>query len=220
MSLAFGLIEALPRLVEKIPVIIEKLLNAIYGNIPKLLEAGITLIIELAKGLIKAIPQLVSKIPQIISSMVSTFSSYLSKMGEIGKNLVSGIWNGISNSMQWIKDKIKGWVGNVTSFLKRLFGINSPSTLFRDEIGTNLALGVGEGFGDTMSDVSEEMANAIPTEFDADVHTNINTASSPMSNYDMTVMAFKQALSEVKVYMNSREMGSFVTDTVERAVFA
>jgi phage-related protein len=165
---------------------------------------------------------LISKVPQIISALVSGLGNGLSKMGEVGKKLVSGLWNGISNSMQWIKDKIKSWVGNVTNFIKKLFGINSPSRLFRDEIGTNLGLGVGEGFSETMSEVSQDMANAIPTEFDTEVSTNVkySSGSSPYSQVDMYVMAFKQALKEVKVVMNDREMGTFVTDTVERVVFA
>ena len=119
--------------------------------------------------------------------------------------------------MTWIKNKIKGWVGNVTEFLKSLFGIHSPSTLFRDEIGTNLALGLGEGFSDTMADVNEQMANSIPTEFDTQI--NMNAQTSTMSTYDTMLSAFRQALKEVKVVMDDREMGSFVTDTVTRVVY-
>lgn len=48
-------------------------------------------------------------------------------MLSIGKNLVSGLWEGLKSSIQWLKDKITGWVGDVLGFLKGLFGINSPS---------------------------------------------------------------------------------------------
>ena len=72
-----------------------------------------------------------------------------------------------------------------------------------------------------MEDVSADMQGAIPTEFDADINTNMNMASgSQLSTYDMMVSAFKQALTEVKVVMDDREMGGFVTDTIERTVFA
>lgn len=219
LGLAEGLIEALPRLIEKIPVIIDKLITAITNNLPKLIQMGIILIIKLAEGLIKAIPQLVSKIPQIISSIVSGFGNYVSNMANVGLNLVKGIWSGISGSLQWIKDKIKGWVGSVTNFIKKLFGINSPSKLFKDEIGTNLALGIGEGFGDTMGDVSKEMASAIPTEFDTNVNVNGKSGTSGL-NYDMVFRSFKEALKDVKVVMNDREFGTFVTDTMERVVYS
>ena len=222
LALADGLIDALPNLVEKIPVIIDKLVLAITNNLPKILEAGITIIIKVAEGLIKAIPQLLAKVPEIITSLVNGFKETRSRLNGIGTDLVKGIWNGISNATDWILDKIRGFGKSVLNGLKSFFGIHSPSRLFKDEIGTNLALGVGEGFADTMSEVSNEMQNAIPTEFDADINTNMSMASgnSQMSNYDMMVGAFKKALSEVKVVLDDREMGGFVTDTVERTVFA
>jgi hypothetical protein len=102
--------------------------------------------------------------------------------------------------------------------IKRVFGIHSPSLLFKEQVGKNLALGVGEGFADTMAGVSADMQGAIPTQFDADVHTNFGAGTS--SNYDVMLMAFKQALTEVKVVMNNREMGAFVTDTMERVVYS
>ena len=99
-----------------------------------------------------------------------------------------------------------------------MFGINSPSKLFKEQIGTNLALGVGEGFTDTMADVTTDMQGAIPTEFDTNV--SMSTSSSYGSNYDYLVTAFKEALKDVKVVMNNREMGAFIVNTVEREVYA
>ena len=164
IALALGLIDALPKLIDKIPVIIEKLLMALSNNMPKLVEAGIKLIVELAKGLIKAIPQLISKIPQIISSIINAFVNYYSKLWDIGKNIVEGIWQGISNSFTWIKNKIKGWVGNVVSFIKKIFGIHSPSTVMRDEVGKYLAQGMGVGFDKELDNVYNDMQHAIDLE--------------------------------------------------------
>ena len=219
LALADGLIDAIPDLIEKIPVIIDKLVLAITNNLPKILEAGVTIIIKVAEGLIKAIPQLISKVPQIITSLVNGFKNGWSNIINIGTDLVKGIWNGISNATSWILNKIKGFGQSVLNGLKSFFGIHSPSTVFKEQIGTNLALGVGEGFADTMAEVSNEMQNAIPTEFDASVTTNVS-GNGQMNTYDMMVVAFKKALSEVKVVLDEREMGGFVTDTVERQVFA
>lgn len=219
IGLAEGLIKALPKLIEKIPIIISKLVMAITSNFPKLVQTGIELIVQLAFGLVKAIPSLLGAIPKLIVSFIQGFVNYYAKMGEVGLNLVKGIWQGISNSFTWIKDKIRGWVGNVTSFIKRLFGIHSPSTVFRDEIGTNLALGLGEGFENTMSDVNKEMANSIQTDYDLNVNSNISGASREESNYYNMVNAFKQALKDVKIVMDDREMGTFVTNTMERVIY-
>lgn len=166
IGLAEGLINALPQLIDKIPEIINNLVMAITNNLPKIIEMGIILIIKLAEGLIKAIPQLIEKIPEIITSLVDGFTNYFSNMNEVGKNLVSGIWDGIKNAKDWLLEKVKEWCGNILNGIKSFFGIHSPSKVFKDEIGTNLALGVGEGFSDTMKSVSNDMSASIPTEFD------------------------------------------------------
>lgn len=221
MALADGILSALPILIDKIPVLIDKFIMAISDNLPKIIEMGIMLTVKLTAGILKATPQLLLAIPQIIGSLVNGFVNFDNKMGDIGTNLVQGIWNGIKNATQWVLDKIKGFGKSILNGIKDIFGIHSPSKVFQDEVGKNLALGVGEGFADTMADVSADMQTAIPTEFDADINTNLKVASgqAQMSTFDLMVSAFKQALSEVKVYMDDREMGGFVTNTVERAVF-
>jgi phage-related protein len=219
LALADGLIDALPDLVDKIPVIITKLIDAIVNNLPKLIEMGITLIIKLAVGLVQAIPQLIAKIPEIITALINGFGSFFSKVGEIGKNIIDGIKNGISNAWNNLKEWFKGLFGDIIGIAKKILGIASPSKVFK-EIGGFTAEGFGEGFTDTMEDVNRDIADAIPTEFDADIHTNINGAYSSASSGDNMVSAFKKALTGVKVVMNNREMGAFVTETVAREVFA
>lgn len=219
IGLADGLIVALPQLIDKAPVIINKLMMAITNNLPKLIQAGIELTVQLALGLVKAIPNLVKAIPQIISSIVNGIGNYYSKLGECGLNLIKGLWNGISNAGAWLRDKISGFFGGVVDDIKDFFGIHSPSTLFENEIGKNLALGVGEGFSATMADVSADMQGAIPTDFDTSV--KMSASASPYgSNYNYLVDAFKEALKDVKVVMNNREMGAFIVSTVEREVYA
>ena len=193
MGLADGLLNALPILIDRIPVIIDKLITAITNNMPKLIEMGTQLTIKLAGGLIKAIPQLISA----------------------GGSMLAGLFKGLLNPTA-IWNAVKGLFNGIVGGIKEVFGIHSPSTVFRDEVGKNLALGIGEGFSDTMSDVTTEMSNAIPTEFDANVSTG---ASSSGSSYDYMVNAFKEALKGVKVVMNNREMGAFVIQTVERTVY-
>lgn len=215
IGLVEGVIEAIPKLIEKIPEIIDKLINAIANNLPKIIETGITLIIKLAEGLIKAIPQLISKIPQIISSLVKGFANFFSNMSEIGKNLVSGIWEGIKNAKDWIFSKIKEWCGNIVDGIKGFFGIHSPSKVFKDEIGTNLALGVGEGFSNTMKDISKEMSNSIPTEFDIN-STIRGTTNSNLLNIDNLTSAFITAVKNLnaQVVIDKDIAGRFIITSV------
>lgn len=215
IGLAEGLINALPQLIDKIPVIIEKLINAITNNLPKLIEMGITLIVKLGVGLIKAIPQLISKIPEIISSLVNGFKNYFSNMGEVGKNLVSGIWEGIKNAKDWLLGKVKEWCGNILNGIKAFFGIHSPSKVFKDEIGTNLALGVGEGFSDTMKTVSNDMSASIPTEFDINSTVTKADTSNQLTLENITksfVTAVKNL--DAQIIIDKDVAGRFVITSV------
>lgn len=203
LALALGLIDALPMLISKIPYIIVKVVEALTNPemLKKLIYASLTLIIELAKGLIKAIPELVKAIPQLINAIVTGWTNQMSVIFDIGKNVVKGIWEGISGSIDWIKDKIKGWVGNVTNFIKKLFGINSPSRLMRDQVGMNIGLGVAEGIEGSLGAVQNAMGS-ITKEVEASVNPIINpTANSnplilQIENFNNTRTTDVQALME------------------------
>ena len=206
IGLAEGLLNALPTLIDKIPVIIDKLVTAIVDNLPKIIQMGIELTVKLAVGIIQAIPQLVAKIPQIISSLLNGLArgfgnlvsmggqllgkvkdgivKGISGMLDIGKNIVKGLWNGISNAKDWVLDKIKGFGKSVLNGIKGIFGIHSPSTVFRDEVGKNLALGLGEGFTEEMDDVNKEIQKSLPTDLDVSSNVDVNKNISSKSNND------------------------------------
>lgn len=92
---------------------------------------------------------------KLLKTVVDKIKEIPTKIVNVGKDLVSGIWNGISNGLTWIKNKIKGWVGNVTKFIKNLFGIKSPSTVMRDEVGRYIAQGVAVGIEENISEVEK-----------------------------------------------------------------
>ena len=157
----------------------------------------------------------------LFDNVVNAIASLPSEMLSIGSNIVSGIWDGISGSIQWLKDKITGWVGDVTSFIKNMFGIHSPSTVMRDEVGKYLAKGIGVGFDDEMKDVSQQMADAIPTQFDTDIvaHANPSETVNGYGSNENLISAITEALKGVKIEMDSEEMGHFVDRTVTGLIY-
>lgn len=167
MSLADGLINALPKLIEKAPIIIQNLVTAIVNNAPKMLQAGIDLIIKLGAGLIQAIPQLIKNIPQIVTAIVQGFLDLRSKVIDIGKNVVSGVWEGIKSMGTWIKDKVTGFFSGIVDGVKDFLGIHSPSTLFREEIGQYIGLGVAAGIEDTEDDATKAAEHMAKNVYDA-----------------------------------------------------
>lgn len=98
-----------------------------------------------------------------VDAIKNGFTNLPGNMVTIGKNVVKGIWNGIGNTAQWLFEKIKGFKDAVLNKFKSFFGIHSPSTLFRDELGVFMAQGIGEGFTDEMTSVSKQMNRAMAT---------------------------------------------------------
>ena len=164
-SLIKGLTDALPQLIQMLPTIITTFVSTITKNLPQILQMGVQILVSLIEGIVSSVGNLASAGWEIIKTLVGTLASLPSEMWDIGKEVVSGIWEGISDSYTWIKNKIKGWVGNVTKFIKNLFGIHSPSTVMRDQVGKYLALGIGEGFTDEMKYVAKNMVAAVPMDF-------------------------------------------------------
>ena len=145
-----------------------------------------------------------------------------SNVANIGRNIVEGLWNGIKSAGSWIKDKVSGFAKGILDGMKSALGIHSPSTLFRDQVGKNIALGLGEGFTDEMQNVASEMQNAIPTNFDINGSYNgLNGSNSinTLSNYNSLVEAFTEALEGMKIELDDEEVGSFVKKTVENAIY-
>lgn len=164
IDLLVALIQALPQIittiVQAIPQIVSGIVNALVQNIPQIIQAGVQLFVALIQNLPTIIVEIVKAVPQIVAGIVSAFGSLVGEMVNAGANLLHGLWEGILSAASWLWDKVTGWAQGLVDGIKGFFGIHSPSTVFA-EIGTNMADGVGVGFGDSMDGVSADMTAAM-----------------------------------------------------------
>lgn len=203
VALIEGIMNALPELISRLPEIIIKITTKLIELSPQLLSAALRIILALAEGLIKFIPQLISKIPQIIKSMVNALKNGVKDFANIGKNLLKGIWNGISNTKEWLVNKIKGIGKTITGAFKKIFGIKSPSKLFRNEIGKNLILGVGVAF-----EKDDDLIDKQISDFGDDVYKKMQGAV----NMETGKMAFSGTTGSISQILSSNATfdGNFV----------
>ena len=175
IQLFVALIQALPEIivtiVEHLPEIITAIVAGLLEAIPQLVDAGIQLFVAVVQNTPEIIKGIVEHLPEIVSGIADGFIKSAPELAKAGTQLIQGLWNGIQDAGAWLWEKISGFFGGVVDRIKDFFGIHSPSTLFRDQIGKNLALGLGEGFSDEMEDITKEMQDAIPTSFD-DISVN------------------------------------------------
>lgn len=182
MALADGLIESLPKLIEKAPVIVAKLVSAIITNAPKLLAAAVELIVSLATGLEENFRNILNKVGGWINdNIIQPIKNKVSDFVSAGGDLIAGVWQGISDKAEWLWNQVSGFFTSLTDRIKNFFGIASPSKLFADEIGENLAAGIGVGFQDKMRDVAKQMNASIPTSFDSPALTTANAVSGAVN---------------------------------------
>lgn len=150
ITLAEGIIDALPQLIEKLPEIITKIVSVLIDNLPKLLEASVQIVIALAKGIIQSLPQLIRQIPNIIVSIKNAFISGVSSFSQIGTNIINGIWNGLANGWSWLVNKVKNLASDLLNSAKSALGIHSPSKEFA-KIGQFCV----DGFNETFEELAE-----------------------------------------------------------------
>lgn len=112
-------------------------------------------------GIKDAIAGIGEKIKGFFTGIIDFFKDLPKKALDLGKKLVEGIWNGIKNMGNWIKEKITGFGKGIVDGFKNIFKIKSPSRVMRDVIGKNLALGIGEGFENSMPGVVSDMKSSM-----------------------------------------------------------
>lgn len=211
-----GLISAIPDFVAQLPELITEFVNFIASNLPQIAESGISILLNLIEGIISAIPELIASLPQIIEAIVTGIGNLLGSIVDVGKSIVEGIWQGISNAASWLIGKITGWFNNIVGGVKKFLGIASPSKVFADEVGANMALGVGEGFDDEIGYVRRQidrgMNSLIPdVSGSVSVSGSASAAGAGAAGAVDISGALSRALNGVAVYMDGRKVGQLIT---------
>ena len=177
IQLLMAIVQAIPTIIDalivQLPHIIRTITGTLLANLPKLISAAIKLFFGILEAIPKIQIELIKNMPQIIASIVKGLTSGISDIVTIGGDIVRGLWEGIKDMGSWIAKKIKGFGEDVLGGIKDFFGIKSPSRVMADEVGKNLALGIGEGFEKNIAGVNKDITNAMNFD-DASVNVNAN----------------------------------------------
>ena len=161
IKLLMAIIDAIPTIIRllivEVPNIVRTIIKSLTERLPDLIKGAV----QLLTGIIDAIPiiiqELIPQIPTIIATIVEGLVAGMGDMISVGGDLIRGVWEGIKSMGNWLWEQVKGFFGGLLNKIKKFLGINSPSKLFEDVIGANMALGIGEGFNDEMNAVSKDM---------------------------------------------------------------
>lgn len=187
-SLAMGLLEAIPVLLEAIPTIIANVATSIVQSLPILIPAVVQILMGVGNALITYVGMILRVIPELFAKIKTAFQEM--DWAAIGKGIIDGIKNGITNMWGTLVETAKSVANSVLNAAKSVLGINSPSKVFRDEVGRYMALGIGVGFemnvptdqikralDDSTQDISSAYINVQPSvaSFNPTAGTGIST---------------------------------------------
>ena len=144
LSLLNGLVSNAPQIISQAGQMLIDYIATIASNLPAVLQKGIEIIGQLLAGIIQAVPDLIASIPGIIADIGSAFLD--KDWGEIGLNIIKGIASGITGAVGTFVDAATEAAGNALDSVKDFLGIESPSKVFRDQVGKYMAQGMGVGF--------------------------------------------------------------------------
>lgn len=228
-GLAQGIANAIPKVAEKAPIIIGKLASTIITNLPKILQTGVKIITQLAVGLVQGIPSLLGKIPSMISQIKNAFTSV--NWGQVGLNIIKGIASGIAGAAGRLVDAAVKAATDALNWVKKKLGIHSPSTVFRDQVGKNMALGVGVGFEKNIpsKDMSAKLQYAVEgLKKDVVISTSLQTNQvlggiNYVSGFDKDTRTVssdnpkpREIIIHTHVDLDGKEVGNSVTKYVDQ----
>lgn len=143
----------------KVPNAVSNMLSAagrIPGQIASFLSSALSSAASFVGNFASSAIQAAS---QFVSNIVSGLSGLAGRVMSVGSDIVHGIWSGISGAAGWLMNQISGFANNIVSGIKGFFGIHSPSTVMRDQVGKYLAEGVAVGWekNDPMASIERDL---------------------------------------------------------------
>lgn len=203
LNLLHGLVQNAPQIITQAGVMIVDFLSAIAERLPDILQKGIEIIGQLLAGIIEEVPRLLASIPGIIADIGSAFLD--KDWGEIGLNIIRGIATGVKNAAGELVDAAVNAAENALNWVKDKLGIHSPSRVFRDQVGKNMALGIGIGFEDNIpyKDM-EKQASKMVSRIQGTALGITSSASSTASGYAASKSAIRTTDTSDLIYAVER----------------
>ena len=180
----------------KIGVLIGEVILFFQG-MPEKIKTWLLATIEKIKTWISDTKNIVQqKVPEIVDKIKTIFSGLPAKIKTIGKNIVDGLWNGINGGWTWLKNKVNNLVKSLVNGVKSTLGIKSPSRVFRDQIGKQMAAGLGIGWEDEFSGVKDDIEDSLNF---GETDYGITTSSTSISDFANGARAYSSSSQNVNV---------------------
>ena len=228
VALINGLIQSLPQLIAYVPKITMAIVKGLLEGLPKYIENGGQVIASLITGISNMLGNLGNTAGKIVTTIIDKIKNLPSQMANWGKDMMQGLINGIKGMIGKVGDAVSSVANKIKSFLhfsKPDVGPLREYETWMPDFIQGLSNSLDKASPELINQVkslSSEMSNAMQP--DLAINGAYNNETSPngintLSNYNLLVEAFTEALEGMKIELDDEEVGSFVKNTVENAIY-
>jgi len=144
LSLASGIIDAIPQMTEQLPQLIETLVTGITELLPKLVEAAVAIVTALATGIWDNRQLILDSVEKLVLELLDVIKDNGIQLWNMTKEAITSVASCIWDNREAIIQKAKDIWNYVWNWLEGL-----PRELF--DVGRNIVSGLVEGITDKMS---------------------------------------------------------------------
>ena len=203
-GLISGMVASIPDLLANIPKIIINIAGLVNDNVPKLIKAGITMIISMAKGLWDNRHEIIKNLGSILEALISVVGA-INWVG-LGKNIITFIGNGVKNLASHLPTILKDIGNKALNFVKNINwvqlgrdiingivrGISAVGGLIKDMLMSLAASALRSvksflGIGSPSKVFAKEVGQWIPAGIATGIEKNADSVTGAMEDIvDMT----------------------------------
>lgn len=133
----------------------------------------------------------------------------------VGRSVINGVVNGIRNAGHAIAQTLLGFARSALNSVKSFFGIHSPSTVFRDEIGKMIPLGMAAGIeaeAGSVTDAMDDIAQAALVDTQANLSISSGSLATGGGGLGTVVNNINITPSEG---MDERRLAEYVAEQIQ-----
>lgn len=184
-------------------------MKSIVGHIKNALDEAASSVLSWGNDLASKAKEAINR---MVSGILSTIAELPQKIKEAGIQMAQGLLQGFESKIDAVKNKITNAVAKITDGIKDVLNIHSPSRVWADEIGSNMALGLSMGFTQVMPKVNAEIKNDLDSTLrlgNAELRSALKAQPSRdmASSNDRMVRDLETAIRNITVNTNVRLEG-------------
>lgn len=192
----------------QLPTIIGGVVDGIIELLPLILTCGVDLLGALFDSTDDILETLATSISTVIDGVIEKIGEFLQDFIDIGKDLFKGIGDGFEKAKDYVEDKGSTLIKGFKALITGDFGIHSPSTVFRDDVGYWLGAGIGVGIEESTDFVLDKAKKLGEDTFDT------------LGDYSDMDLGASVELDKNVSYNASSTLNALVTDTIREVIEA